>query len=45
MQHNLVLKNLYFDLLTPSPGSRRAGGGGVGVSVGKIFATLLLDFL
>ena len=34
MQHDHILKKLNFDLLTPSPGS--------GISVGKIFATMLL---
>ena len=37
MQHDIVLKKLDFDLLTP-----RSEGGG---STGKIFATILLHFV
>ena len=38
MQHDIVMKKLYFDLLTP----RMRGEGG---SAGKIFATILLHFV
>ena len=40
MQHDHVLKKLNFDLLTPSPGWGRGW-----VSVGKMFATMLLHFV
>ena len=43
MQHDLVLKKLNCDLLTPRVGG--GGGGGVGGSAGKIFATMLLYFV
>ena len=40
MLHDIVLKKLNFDLLTP-----RVKGGGGGGSAGKIFGTLLLHFV
>ena len=41
MQHDIVLKKLKFDLLTP----RVRGDGQRGWSAGKIIATILLHFI
>ena len=41
MHHDHILNKTNFDLLTPSV---RLGGGGGG-SAGKIFATMLLNFV
>ena len=43
MQHDHVLKQLNFDLLTQPPGSGSGGGGrGDLPSAGKLFANMLL---